>query len=61
MNFKGRKQMSVSEPGIPKSETPLGEQKDQGALFSYVHLEDRIPAEHPLTKIRAWATKGVAT
>jgi len=29
-----------------------GEQKDQGALFNYVHLEDRIPAEHPLRKIR---------
>ena len=29
-----------------------GEQKDQGALFSYVHLEDRIPSEHPLRRIR---------
>jgi len=26
--------------------------EDQGGLFSYVLLEDRVPAEHPLRKIR---------
>ena len=37
-----------------------GEQKDQGALFSYVHLEDRIPAEHPLRKIRVLVDRALA-
>jgi transposase len=37
-----------------------GEQKDQGSLFSYVHLEDRIPAEHPLRKIRVLVDRALA-
>ena len=30
-----------------------GEFRDQGGLFSYVDPEDRIPAGHPLRKVRA--------
>ncbi len=30
-----------------------GAERQQGALFSYVSLEDRIPADHPLRVIRA--------
>jgi transposase len=30
-----------------------GAERQQGALFSYVSLEDRIPADHPLRTIRA--------
>ncbi len=29
-----------------------GVDKTSGSLFSYVNLEDRIPARHPLRKIR---------
>ncbi len=31
-----------------------GEFQDQGGLFSYVSLEDRVPANHPLRKIREY-------
>ena len=30
-----------------------GEFRDQGGLFSYIDPEERIPAEHPLRKVRA--------
>lgn len=30
-----------------------GSGETSGSLFSYVDLEDRIPARHPLRKIRA--------
>jgi hypothetical protein len=29
-----------------------GSDEQNGALFSYVNLEDRIPAQHPLRVIR---------
>jgi len=29
-----------------------GKDETSGSLFSYVDLEDRIPARHPLRKIR---------
>lgn len=30
-----------------------GTQNFQGAMFSYISLEDRVPAKHPLRKLRA--------
>lgn len=30
-----------------------GSEREQGAMFSYVSIEDRIPADHPLRKMRA--------
>ena len=33
-------------------EVMRGSDKVSGSLFSYVDLEDRIPAGHPLRKIR---------
>jgi transposase len=30
-----------------------GEARDQGAMFSYVTMEQRIPADHPIRRIRA--------
>ncbi len=30
-----------------------GQDNDQGAMFSYITLEQRIPADHPLRAIRA--------
>ena len=30
-----------------------GEFRDQGGLFSYIDPEKRIPAEHPLRRVRA--------
>ena len=29
-----------------------GEHRDDGGLFSYVSLEDRVPKRHPLRKMR---------
>ena len=29
-----------------------GDQGQQGAVFSYVQLEDRVPSDHPLRKVR---------
>ncbi len=29
-----------------------GEFRDQGGLFSYIDLESRIPADHPLRRVR---------
>src|SRR5277367_1253763 len=29
-----------------------GDEKQQGAMFSYINLEQRVPAEHPLRAIR---------
>ena len=36
-----------------------GVEQNQGSLFSYVQLEDRIPAKHPLRKIREFADKAL--
>ena len=36
-----------------------GIEQDQGSLFSYVQLEDRIPVSHPLRKIRVIADKAL--
>lgn len=36
-----------------------GVEQDQGSLFSFVQLEDRIPAKHPLRKIRDLADKAL--
>ena len=30
-----------------------GSDREQGLMFSYVSLEDRIPADHPLRPMRA--------
>ena len=30
-----------------------GDDRQQGGMFSYVSLEDRVPAKHPLRKIRS--------
>jgi transposase len=30
-----------------------GDQEQQGAVFSYVQLEERVPSDHPLRKVRA--------
>jgi len=37
-----------------------GPDTQQAAMFSYVSLEDRIPADHPLRAIRAMADKALA-
>jgi hypothetical protein len=34
-----------------------GQQERTGSLFSYVSIEDRIPASHPLRRIRKLATQ----
>lgn len=36
-----------------------GIEQDQGSLFSYVQLDDRIPVNHPLRKIREIADKAL--
>ncbi|MCH8844588.1 MAG: IS5/IS1182 family transposase, partial [SAR324 cluster bacterium] len=36
-----------------------GQDTQQGALFSYVSLEERIPADHPLRAIRAMADRAL--
>lgn len=36
-----------------------GEQKSQQAMFSYISLEDRVPANHPLRKIRSLVDKAL--
>lgn len=38
-----------------------GSDEQNGALFSYVSLEERIPARHPLRKIRAVVNAALAT
>ena len=35
--------------------------RDSGSLFSYVDLEDRIPARHPLRKIRRVVNDALAS
>src|SRR3989338_6564803 len=37
-----------------------GQDAQQAALFSYVALEERIPADHPLRAIRALADRALA-
>jgi transposase len=37
-----------------------GQDAQQAALFSYVALEERIPADHPLRAIRTLADKALA-
>jgi transposase len=40
--------------GLPGKEAAMrGEDRESGALFSYVSCEARVPAEHPLRAIRA--------
>jgi hypothetical protein len=34
-----------------------GSDRVQGSMFSYVSLETRIPADHPLRPMRAMGTK----
>src|SRR5262249_5105258 len=36
-----------------------GRSQDQGGMFSYVHPEKRIPAYHPLRKIRELVREGL--
>ena len=36
-----------------------GIEQDQGNLFSYVQLENRVPAKHPLRKIRELADQAL--
>ena len=38
-----------------------GSDDQNGSLFSYVNLEDRIPARHPLRKIRAVVNAALVT
>ncbi len=37
-----------------------GQDARQAAMFSYVSLEERIPADHPLRAIRAMADRALA-
>jgi transposase len=37
-----------------------GEDKQQAAMFSYVTMEQRIPSEHPMRRIRAMADRALA-
>lgn len=37
-----------------------GSDKQSGALFSYVNLEDRVPAQHPLRLIREIVNSALA-
>jgi len=36
-----------------------GQQERSGALFSYVSIEERIPASHPLRRIRKLADQAL--
>ncbi|MCH8844873.1 MAG: IS5/IS1182 family transposase, partial [SAR324 cluster bacterium] len=36
-----------------------GQDTQQAAMFSYVSLEERIPADHPLRAIRAMADRAL--
>jgi hypothetical protein len=36
-----------------------GQQERSGSLFSYISIEDRIPANHPLRRIRKLADKAL--
>ena len=36
-----------------------GQQEHSGSLFSYVAIEDRIPAKHPLRRIRSLANEAL--
>ena len=38
-----------------------GNQDFQGAMFSYISLEERVPAAHPLRKLRAVVDALLAT
>ena len=38
-----------------------GSDTQNGSLFSYVNLEDRVPARHPLRKIRVVVNAALAT
>lgn len=38
-----------------------GTQNFQGAMFSYIGLEDRVPAKHPLRKLSAMIDSLLAT
>ncbi len=38
-----------------------GNQDFQGAMFSYISLEERVPATHPLRKLRAVVDALLAT
>ena len=38
-----------------------GNQDFQGAMFSYISLEERVPATHPLRKLRAAVDALLAT
>ena len=38
-----------------------GSDKQTGSLFSYVNLEDRIPARHPLRKIKQVVNDALAS
>src|ERR1700722_4785178 len=37
-----------------------GDDQQQEAVFSYVSLEQRVPAQHPLRAIRKWVDEGLA-
>jgi transposase len=38
-----------------------GDDKQQAAMFSYVTMEERIPANHPMRRIRSMADRALAT
>ena len=37
-----------------------GDEKQQTAMFSYISLEERVPAEHPLRAIRQMVDQALA-
>jgi hypothetical protein len=39
-------------PDSARGQQMRGRFQDQGGMFSYIHPEKRIPANHPLRKIR---------
>jgi hypothetical protein len=37
-----------------------GEERESEGLFSYIRLEDRVPADHPLRPIRGLVNEALA-
>jgi transposase len=56
---------SLKKPGHPCKNGPTahpvmrGQQERSGSLFSYVSIEERIPASHPLRRIRKLADQAL--
>lgn len=38
-----------------------GSEREQATMFSYVALEDRVPADHPLRTVRPWVDEALRT